>query len=361
MMASLSRDSLIPAHVLWVLLVCAPAFASDPDLSALEAKFARIIASGPSGRAAGGEVGVALIHIESGSRLSIHGDRRFPMASVYKLPLAIELLTQVSQGSLALTQPVTIRVNDIRACCTLSRKYPKGGVTMTAGELLELLMVYSDNTACDLLMKLVGGPAVVERRMRMLGFAAINVNRYEGEIALEMTGVRQRLSEADWTLELERRLISEVPADELRAARARYTSDARDTSTPDDMALLLARLQKGDLLPRAYTDLLLDLLTRAKTGPARLKALLPIETQVAHKTGTTEVVINDVGIITLPETGATRGHLVLAVFVMNGARVTQMQQTIAQIAGAAFESFTGKPLPAKPKPKPAHKKRGRRR
>ena len=330
--------------------------ASGPDLSILEAKFDRII------QGSRGQVGVSLIHVESGSTLAIRGDQRFPMASVYKLPIALELLTQVSQGTLAMNREVTLGPSDIRACCILSRRHPLGGVTITAGELLELMIVDSDNTASDAVLKLVGGPAVVERRMRALGFNAINVNRYEGDINFEMTGVLHPPPQPEWTLELQYRLISEVTPEALREARARYTSDPRDSSTPDEMVRLLGRLQLGNLLPPQYTDLLLDLMVRAKTGPRRLKALLPPDTIVAHKTGTTDVVINDVGLITLPADSAIGGHLALAVFVTNGRHAGAMQQTIAQLSGAAFEFFTGKPLPhpQKPKAPPLKKKRPRR-
>jgi beta-lactamase class A len=262
-----------------------------------------------------------------------------------------------------LDRPIALAPSDIRACCTLSRRDPRGGVTVTAGELLELMIAESDNTASDAILKLVGGPPVVERRMRTLGFDTINVNRYEGDINFEMTGVANPPPQAEWTLDLQYRLISEVTPEALREARARYTtSDPRDTSTPDDMARLLGRLQLGNLLPPQYTTLLLDLMARSKTGPWRLKALLPPDTIVAHKTGTTDVVINDVGIITLPPDSAIGGHLALAVFVTNGWRVSTMQQTIARIAGASYEFFTGKPLPTPQKAKaPAEKARTRRR
>jgi beta-lactamase class A len=110
-------------------------------------------------------------------------------------------------------------------------------------------------------------------------------------------------------------------------------------------------------------------MARAKTGPRRLKALLPPDTIVAHKTGTTDVVINDVGIITLPPDSAMGGHIALVVFVINGGRASTMQQTIAQIAGASYEFFTGKPLPTPQKARaptetaraPAEKARTRRR
>jgi len=282
------------------------------------------------------------------------------MASVYKLPIAIELLSQIAQGSLTVDRPVPIGPSDIRACCTLSRRHPKGGVTLSVGELLELMIMESDNTAGDALLKLVGGPAVVERRMRALGLDAINVSRYEGDIAFEMDGVVQPPPKAEWTLELQRRLLHDVRPEQLRAARARYTrDDPRDTATPDDMARLLAQLRIGTLLPPAGTRWLLDLMARAKTSPHRLKALLPPDTIVAHKTGTTDVVTNDVGIITLPDGSATSGDIALAVFVING-RTAAMQQTIAQLSGAAFEFFTGKPLPKPQKPKAAKKPKRRR-
>jgi beta-lactamase class A len=337
-------------------LASALVFASGPDLSRLEDEIDHIISRSR------GTIGVSLIHVESGATLSVRGDQRFPMASVYKLPIAIELLTQVSAGTLALDRPIGLVPSDIRACCTLSRHHPRGGLTITTGELLELMIVESDNTASDAILKLVGGPPVVERRMRTLGFDMINVNRFEGDINLEMTGVANPPPEAEWTLNLQYLLISEVTPEALREARARYTtSDQRDTSTPDDMARLLGRLQLGNLLPPQYTTLLLDLMARAKTGPGRLKALLPPDTSVAHKTGTTNVVTNDVGLITLPADSAMGGHLALAVFVINGAGVSSMQQTIAQIAAASYGFFTGKPLPTPHRTKVLAQKAGTRR
>src|SRR5215510_5423271 len=102
---------LLPFLGAW--LASAVAFASGPDLSGLEDKIDQIISRSH------GTIGVSLIHIESGATLSVRGDQRFPMASVYKLPIAIELLSQVSAGRLSLDRPITLAPHDIRACCTL--------------------------------------------------------------------------------------------------------------------------------------------------------------------------------------------------------------------------------------------------
>src|SRR5262249_17446385 len=115
---------LLPLLGAW--LASALAFASGPDLSRLEDKIDEVISRSR------GTIGVSLIHIESGATLSVRGDERFPMASVYKLPIAIEFLTQVSAGRLALDRPIGLAASDIRECCTLSRRHPRGGVTVTA-------------------------------------------------------------------------------------------------------------------------------------------------------------------------------------------------------------------------------------
>jgi beta-lactamase class A len=327
-----------------LLTGASPALAQAPDLSPLEATLTKIVS------ASRGTVGLALIHLQSGRLITIRGDERFPMASVVKLPIALELLKQVSAGKLSLDQEVWLATSDIRPCCALSRRHPDGAVSITARELLYWMMVESDNTAADALLKLVGGPELVERRLRELGFTNINVNRSEGQLLLDMAGVTYAPPPEQWTLELQRRLVAEVDKQALNGGRALYLRDERDTATPYDMALFLGRLHLRNLLPDEETDLLLDLMTLSTTGPRRIKGRLPPETVVAHKTGTTSIVINDVGVVDLPLGSPISGHLVLTVFVTNGSSIRAMERTIAQLSAAAFEFFTGQKLPAPPAP-----------
>jgi beta-lactamase class A len=317
----------------------APAAAQKPDLTPLEATFKQIV-----GRARG-KVGVGLIHLESGATLHIRGHERFPMASVVKLPIAIEVLAEVAERRLTLARTVWLDASDIRPCCTLERRHPNGGVSRTVGELLELAIIESDNTAADALLKLVGGPEAVERRMRRLGFTTINVNRYEGQLLLDMAGVSEAPPPQQWTVEIQRKLIAAVDREALNKARVQYLVDERDTATPYETAQLLGRLQLANLLPSSETDLLLNLMIGTTTGSRRLKRYLPEGTTVAHKTGTTAIVINDVGLITLPVDGRIGGRLALAVYVADGSSIGAMERTVAHLSAAAFEFFSGREVP----------------
>jgi beta-lactamase class A len=285
------------AFVLFVL-AASPAAAQKPDLTDLDTTFKKIVAR------ARGRVGVGLIHLESGATLAIRGDERFPMASVVKLPIAIEVLTQVAERKLTLDRRVWLEASDIRPCCTLERRHPQGGASRTVGDLLELSMI--------------------------------------GQLLLDMAGIVDAPPPGQWTIELQRRLVAEVDRVALNRGRAQYLTDERDTATPYETAQLLGRLQLADLLPASETELLLSLMTGSITGPRRLKGRLPEDTPVAHKTGTTAVVINDVGIITLPPHGKVGGRIALAVYVADGAGLAAMERTVAHLGAAAFEFFSGK-------------------
>ena len=87
----------------------------------------------------------------------------------------------------------------------------------------------------------------------------------------------------------------------------------------------------------ASTELLLDILSRCKTGEARLRGLLPAGTPVAHKTGTIGGTTNDVGIVTLPEQA---GRVVVAAFVKASDKdVPVRERAIAEVARAVHDYF----------------------
>lgn len=290
----------------------------------------------------GGTLGVTAIHVETGRRVSVNGAQRFPMASVYKFPIALRVLQRVERGELKLDDAVRLGEFDFRiGYSPIAEMANNTPVTFTVGRLLELMLGESDNTASDALLRLAGGPAAVTARLRELGIQGIDVNRPEGQLIMEHRGVREYPPESQWTLAMFERLNQNISQAEREAASRRYAEDPRDTSSPDAMADLLVKLHRREVVSAANHERVLRIMTETPTGPARLKGLLPAGTIVVHKTGSMGGTTNDVGLITLPD-GA--GHLAIAVFVKGSPKEQpERERAIAEIARTVYDYFVTHP------------------
>jgi beta-lactamase class A len=260
------------------------------------------------------------------------------MASTYKVPIAVQLLTRVEKGEISLGEMIEVKASDLHlGTGTLTGLLNQSGVILSVRNLLELMLVVSDNSATDLLLRLAGGPQAVTSRIAEMGITGIDVSRSTLQMIADRSGFNLP-PEEDWTLETLQNLETKASDDSRRAARRRFEADRRDTSTPDAMVLLLESIYHGSLLKPETTDLLLGIMCRCRTGEGRLKGLLPPKTAVAHKTGTfAGSVVDDVGILTLPD-GA--GHVAVAVF-MKSPEVddAESERAIAHISRAIYDFF----------------------
>lgn len=321
---------------LLLLAVVAPALAaqgSDPGLARLDSEIRRLSAI------SGGTVGVGLIHLESGRELFVNRGEHFPMASTYKVPIAVQFLTKVDRGTASLDSMVTLAPADLHpGSGTISNLLDDPGVSLSNRNLMELMLLISDNSATDLVLRGAGGAKAVTDRVRELGVPGLSVDRPTILLIADAMGVKDLGPERDWTRERFREASSRVTDDERKAAVSAFYADRRDTSTPEAMSRLLQKIWRREALSPASTELLLDIMLRCQTGEARIKGLLPPGTPVMHKTGTLGIgVTDDVGIIRLPD-GA--GHLVITVFVKEATASPALQErTIAQVARAAYDYF----------------------
>jgi beta-lactamase class A len=257
-----------------------------------------------------GRVGAAATALETGESVAFNGDEHFPMQSVYKLPIAMAVLREVDDHRLGLEQKVQVEQRELvplKAHSPLRDKYPNG-VNISVRELLRYMIVESDGTACDVLLRVCGGAARVTDYLRGQGFQEIVVATMEREMAQDVSVQYQ-----NW-------------------------------ATPQAAVKLLGALQAGRMLSAESRALLLQLMTESTTGPHRIKGLLPVGTVVAHKTGTSGTfngltrATNDIGIITLPD----GRHLAVAVFVSDStADEATREGVIAQIARAAWDYWSG--------------------
>ncbi|MEP6636187.1 MAG: class A beta-lactamase [Acidobacteriota bacterium] len=257
----------------------------------------------------GGPVGAAVMEVESGALVALNGKQHFPMQSVYKLPIGMAVLHQIDNGFLTLDQIVKVKPGDLvppALRSPLRDSHPKGA-DVSARELLTLMMVDSDGSASDVLLKLVGGPEPVMKYLAESGISDIVVATSEMEMSRD-----QQTQYKNW-------------------------------STPGAMVGLLKLLQEGRVLKPESRTLLLDWMTKTPTFPGRLKGLLPAGTVVAHKTGSSGTrggmtrATNDVGLISLPN----GHHLAVAVFVSD-TKVNEetREAVIAKIARAAWDCWT---------------------
>jgi len=260
-------------------------------------------------RAKGGVGVFAIIHETNEVVASLNPDSRFPMQSVYKLPISMAVMKQVAEGRIKLDQSMSITKQDYGGPAghsPIRDKYPNG-TELTINELIRFALSESDGTASDVLMKLAGGPQAVQSFLDGLGIKNMIV------------------------LDTEKALIQDT------------SLQYRNYSTPKAAVELLRALQEKRGVSAASQELLLQYMIQSTPGPRRLKGLLPPGTITAHKTGTSltekgiTAATNDIGIITLPN----GRHLIIAVFVSDSpADQATRESVIARVAKAIFAAST---------------------
>ena len=305
--------------------------------AALEAALTRLAKQTP------GTAGISVLHLESGASAAVRGDERFPMMSVYKLPIAIHTLRDVDAGRLDLAERVTLTsVHRRPGFSPIAESIAAAGaVTMSVGEILEAVVIRSDNTASDWMLRRVGGPAAVARTIAALKADGVDVSRYELEFAADYYGLCCVVEIEPFSLERFAQAVERVPEAVRLAAARKYESDPRDTGTPGGYTSLLARLFRGELLSARSTAWLLERMRAMHARDGRIRAGLPAGTVVALRPGTSGTTAgiraahNDIGLVTLP---GNRGHLAIAVFLKGTPGTDETRDAaIARIARAAYE------------------------
>ncbi|HEX3659873.1 MAG TPA: class A beta-lactamase [Acidobacteriaceae bacterium] len=294
-----------------VLLIAVPLLAlSAAAQISLQSQIARIAAQ------AHGRVGVACSLPGMSMDCDFQADELLPMQSAYKLPIAVVVLHAVEEGRLSLTQKLRFLPTDIGApdeYSPLKDAHPHGGVDVPVQELLQRMIEPSDNVACDILLRTLGGPAAVDRSLRSLGFAGIHIVDYERTVD--------------------------------RDEHLQY----RNAASPRALVILLRRLADRSPLSPQHTALLLGWMTDNHTGDNRIRAELPPGTVVADKTGSAGQnrprmnATNDVALITLPD----GRKLAVAVLVADAqAPFPVRERVIARIAKAIDVAATRPAHPA---------------
>jgi len=254
-----------------------------------------------------GTVGFAMLGIESRDTLSFNGHAHLPMQSVMKFPIAITVLHEIDEGRLTMDQLIYVDKSDLpKTYSPLRDKFPEGNINISVKELLSYMVSLSDNDACDILLKTLGGTEAVNNYMHSFGIKQIAIKASEFQMG------------QSWDVQF------------------------TNWCEPREMVRLLDIAMKPNFLSKTSHAYLWKIMEATSTGPKQIKGLLPAGTIVAHKTGHSgtndqgiTAAINDVGIITLPN----GKHLAVAVFITNSSADTNTwESVIARMARAAYDA-----------------------
>lgn len=316
------------------LAACAPERSTelDPnfDMMAMQRQVTAI-----AERAAPARLTVAFMDLNNAEVWSRYGDTPMPMQSVVKAPLGAAVLAEVDAGRVLLDETLVIGEEDLSPqLSAISRSWPAVR-SYTVRDLLVRAVRDSDNTAADVLMKRIGGPGAVTAWLGAKRVRGIRVDRYEREIQMEIAGLASfRTAWKDATP------IASVPEPQRRAALDTFLADPRDTATAHGLIDFFSRLEAGELISPSSRQLLLQMLGESRTGPGRIAAGLPDGARLAHKTGTARpdlglsLVVNDTGIITLPD-----GRRYAIAVLLSGCRgpLPECEEVLAQVTRALID------------------------
>ena len=252
------------------------------------------------------KLGFALYDFSSGKSISINGNDKYPMQSVFKFPVGVALLDCVSIGEFSLTDSVTLTKADLSPdlWSPIRERWPDGA-RLPLVSVMTYMVAHSDNSATDFLIYKIGSVARIQKIINRLGAKKINIRNAEKEL------------QSSWPVQFD------------------------NWTTPRAMVEFLRLMNDGKLLDKANTAVLWEIMASASTGS--VNRLVPKTVTFARKTGYSGVggqgiiaAQNDVGIIEL-EDGR---RVAYAIFLTDSTLGTDAGYDIlAQIGKAIWKAY----------------------
>jgi beta-lactamase class A len=258
-------------------------------------------------------VGVSIIGNNGKDTISLNGDRRFPMQSVFKFHIALAVLSEIDKGKLSLDQKIEVGKDGLLPedfWSPLRDENPNGG-SFTIERLIQYSVSHSDNTACDVLIRLIGTPKTVEEYFKKNGIHEIQITFNEEDMQAKWENMFQ-----NWT-----------------------------TPKAASETLEMFYENKNNLLSKGSYDFFWKTNIETTTGKNRIKGQLPEATIVAHKTGWSgtnketgiTAAVNNIGIVFLPN----GEYFIISVFVSESMENFETnEKIIADIAKATYDFYT---------------------
>lgn len=264
-----------------------------------------------------GSLGVH-VRTQNGEAYSYEAGKSRYLASTTKVPVAVVVLREVEEKRLSLNQRLSVKESDY-VDGSGDIRHQKAGTKFTVRELLEKMLVESDSSATDMLIRLVGverlnqqiqgieksgfGKLTTLLSVRHDAFSELHPKARDLKntdfILLKVVPEEQKL---DWLAKKLNVPKHQFQFASIEAAFENYYAKGFNSATLVAYANFLEKLVQGKLLSPTNTELLLSFMEKMKTGEKRLKAGLPIGTRFAQKTGTQVRRLCNAGVVRNSET-----------------------------------------------------------
>ncbi len=242
------------------------------------------------------QVGAMFLDLDNDAYVDLNATTAFPAASTIKFPVLVAFFQAVDDGKIQLDEMLTMKKEQI-ATEAGTMQYQPVGTKFSALETATEMMVDSDNTATNMLIDRLGGMTALNQQFQQWGLTATTLHN---------------------------------PLPDIKGT---------NTTTPQDMALLMSQIQDGKLVSMKSRDRLLDIMGRIRND-SMLPQGLGDGAKIAHKTGTLGLVLGDIGLIDTP-TGKRYLAAVLVKRPRDDYGATELVQKISRLAYQRFNQTPG--------------------
>jgi beta-lactamase class A len=199
-------------------------------------------------RRAGGRLGAAIVDTSNGKQILYRANERFPMCSTFKLLAAGAVLARVDRGEERLDRRIAYTNSDLLEYAPVARAHVgEGGMNVV--DLAAAAITVSDNTAGNLLLSTIGGPAGLTAWIRSLGDSVTRLDRNEPTLNEGTPG------------------------------------DPRDTTSPSAIVGLMRKLLVENVFSASSKQRLIDWMVASTTGTAMLRSSIPAAWRAGDKSG----------------------------------------------------------------------------
>lgn len=248
-----------------------------------------------------GEIGVVIKNLRDGTILRYNDEKKWYLSSTIKVMVGISLLQKSEQGKINLNQKITLKEKDfVDGGGVLIWSEP--GKQFTVGEVLKAMLRESDNTAADILINLIGvkelnndvakwmpkaGKVTSLLKVRYLAYGELHPKAHSLSnmdfILLKNHPLKRRHEVFAEKINV---AVKDLKTYGVEEAFEKYYQHGHNSAFLSDFVSLLEKLEKGKLLTKENTNLLMQHMETMRTGDHRIKAGLSPGLKFIQKTGT---------------------------------------------------------------------------